>query len=124
VSKSVDARLQRTYFVNALFKFTLSKYYKLLAYQKGGCAICGRKPTKIRLAVDHCHQTGLLRGLLCFRCNRAYGLFHDNDVNRLYRAAKYLESPPFVELYGKRHTAKGRLGTKVREKELKKMRNE
>jgi hypothetical protein len=118
---SADKRLQATYYVDGVFIFTLEKYYKLLEFQDGGCAICGRKPTKIRLSVDHRHTDGLLRGLLCFRCNRAYGLFHDNDARRLRRAADYLENSPFISLYGIQRTAPGELGTKKRAKLLKKM---
>ena len=117
---SADRRLQTTYYVDGIFVFTLEKYYKLLEFQGGGCAICGRKPTKTRLSVDHCHQTGLLRGLLCMRCNRAYGLFHDNDARRLRKAADYLTLPPLVRLWGEQFTVAGRLGTKKRTKLLQK----
>lgn len=120
-TSSADRRLQTTYYVDGIFIFNLTKYYKLLEAQGGGCAICGRKPTKTRLSVDHQHATGLLRGLLCMRCNRAYGLFHDDNARRLRRAADYLDNPPFVRLFGVKLTAPGRLGTKKREKLLKKM---
>jgi hypothetical protein len=46
-------------------------YDELLAEQGGGCAICGAKPKTRRLDTDHDHRTGLIRGLLCHRCNRA-----------------------------------------------------
>jgi len=121
-SRDVDLRLQRVFYVDASFIFNLYKYRKLLKFQKGGCAICKVKPQGVSLAVDHNHDTGLLRGLLCFRCNRAYGLFHDNNVERLRAAADYLETPPFVKLFGKRFTAPGRLNTKKRTKLLEKMR--
>src|SRR5438445_350801 len=50
------------------------KYYdQLLAEQNGVCAICGCLPTYRRLALDHCHETGKIRGLLCTRCNIALG---------------------------------------------------
>ena len=51
------------------------------------CAICSRKR---RLAVDHCHITGRVRGLLCYPCNVALGNFND-DANMVKKAAKYLE---------------------------------
>ena len=122
MSRSADLRLQRTFYVDDTFIVGLERYHKLLEAQKGGCAICGRKPTKTRLSLDHCHQTGLLRGLLCMRCNRGYGLFHDNDCKRLLAAYMYLKNPPFVEIWGLRYTAPGRLGTKKRAKLLEKMR--
>jgi len=54
---------------------------------RGRCGICGiemRRPTKGRgqaldvVAVDHCHKTGKVRGLLCNGCNKGLGLFRDN----------------------------------------------
>jgi hypothetical protein len=52
----------------------------LLAEQKGGCGIC-HKPISFATGtaqVDHCHNTGKVRGILCFRCNTAIGSFDDN----------------------------------------------
>lgn len=46
-------------------------YARMLAAQGGGCAICGAPPKTRRLHVDHDHRTGAVRGLLCYRCNRA-----------------------------------------------------
>ena len=46
-------------------------YARLLEAQGGGCAICGATPKTRRLHVDHDHATGMVRGLLCHRCNRA-----------------------------------------------------
>ena len=61
------------------------------------CHICGKPETtrhskhgKVkRLAKDHCHKTGEIRGDLCQRCNTALGLM-DDDVDRLYNAIAYL----------------------------------
>ena len=63
------------------------------AAQGDGCAICGgvNDPPGRRLAIDHDHVTGQVRGLLCYRCNSAIGLFKD-DVTVLRRAILYLES--------------------------------
>lgn len=46
-------------------------YARMLEAQGGVCAICGNPPKSRRLHVDHDHRTGKVRGLLCFRCNRA-----------------------------------------------------
>lgn len=68
--------------------------------QKGLCAICHRpeiaKSTSKRggvkkLAVDHCHEEGHVRGLLCVRCNAGIGYF-DDDVKRLQAAIDYIQS--------------------------------
>jgi len=46
------------------------EYQSMLDDQGGVCAICGHPPKTRRLSVDHDHKTGLVRGLLCHRCNR------------------------------------------------------
>lgn len=66
-------------------------YQRMLDEQEDGCAICGRPPEcEKRLAVDHDHSTGEIRGLLCERCNQGLGLFGDSP-SRLREAADYLE---------------------------------
>lgn len=57
--------------------------------QGGVCAIC-ECPDKKRLSVDHDHQTGKIRGLLCANCNLALGNFKD-DPDRLAKAIVYLK---------------------------------
>jgi hypothetical protein len=79
-----DAYLRRT------FGITQADYDALLDAQGGGCAICGKRPGKIALHVDHDHETGEIRGLLCVGCNNALGRFHD-DVALLLRAIGYVE---------------------------------
>jgi hypothetical protein len=64
----------------------------MLAAQGGGCAICGRAPsTKISLHIDHDHETGRIRGLLCFVCNNGLGQFQE-DPAVLRKAAAYVEA--------------------------------
>lgn len=60
--------------------------------QKNKCAICGHKPRAShgKLAVDHCHKTGQVRGLVCGRCNLAIGLIDDNWETAM-KMAKYLK---------------------------------
>lgn len=70
-------------------EFTVEEYADLLELQGGRCAICRRWPGKRRLAVDHCHATGTVRGLLCMRCNAGLGLFRD-DFEAMQAAADYL----------------------------------
>lgn len=67
-------------------------YYVLLGRQGGKCAICGyskRSAKDKRLAVDHDHDTGKLRGLLCGKCNTAIGMLNDS-LTLLGAAAIYL----------------------------------
>ena len=55
------------------------EYYSLLSQQGGGCAICGHVNANGHfLSVDHDHETGAVRGLLCNNCNAALGLLKDN----------------------------------------------
>lgn len=73
------------------FGITIEQYDAMLKEQNGVCAICGNKcKSGRRLAVDHCHKTGLNRGLLCANCNRGLGLFSDS-TKLLIAAIKYLQ---------------------------------
>jgi len=73
-----------------------SDYLNMLSNQNGGCAICNtdnpsKSKRKKHFCVDHCHDTGKIRGLLCDSCNRGIGLLKDNpDI--LMNAFKYLKS--------------------------------
>lgn len=72
------------------YGLTPDSYSALLKKQKGVCAICKNTcSTGYRLAVDHCHASGRVRGLLCRTCNIVLGKFQD-DVSRFARAAQYL----------------------------------
>ena len=68
-------------------------YEALLTAQGGVCAICGKPPKTRRLHVDHDHQTGRVRGLLCFTCNR-FVLGKYATAAKLRAAADYLERGP------------------------------
>lgn len=77
---------------NNLKKFGIGveQYDALLISQNKGCAICGGQNSNGRaLAVDHCHKTGKIRGLLCSGCNRGIGLLGDSSC-RLKLAAEYV----------------------------------
>lgn len=64
-------------------------------FNHSACAICGSAPKgkKKVLALDHCHSTGELRGLLCSACNVGLGFFRDN-AKLLRSAIKYLKTAP------------------------------
>lgn len=75
---------------------SLEQYEKLLKSQDGKCAICGavsghttKRGSKAKLAVDHDHKTGEIRGLLCNRCNRGLGYLGEQHLER---AVEYIRS--------------------------------
>lgn len=70
------------------YGITQVDYQAMFAQQQGGCAVCGRKQAR-PLDVDHCHVTGVVRGLLCTNCNRMIGHGGDSPVI-LETAAAYL----------------------------------
>lgn len=67
------------------------EYLAMREHQGGHCGICNTKPQV--LYVDHCHNTGSVRGLLCSQCNTGIGMFKD-DPARLASAIKYLARSP------------------------------
>jgi hypothetical protein len=75
------------------FGLPLGSYDQMLAAQDGKCAICGKPPPNgrtRRLHVDHCHDTGKVRALLCMSCNNGLGRFnHDPAIMRI--ASSYVE---------------------------------
>lgn len=73
------------------YQITLEEYNAALEKQSGVCDICKEKCVSGRqLAVDHNHDTGEVRGLLCCKCNRGLGNFGDN-LDLLRNAVLYLE---------------------------------
>ncbi|MET1001827.1 MAG: endonuclease VII domain-containing protein [Acidimicrobiia bacterium] len=73
------------------YGLTLDQYEEMLAAQGGVCAICRQpRPEDRTLHVDHDHETGEIRGLLCFKCNNALGDFND-DHDLFQTAADYLD---------------------------------
>lgn len=85
------------WYLQRKFGITVADYEATLARQGGGCAICGtkiemvRKGRRVRFAVDHCHSTDEVRGILCTSCNNGLGRFKDNP-DYLEAAAKYLRN--------------------------------
>lgn len=74
---------------------------KLLELQGGCCAICTKDLTAVKPKqkhVDHCHVSGLVRGVVCARCNVTLGRFNDNPV-LFANAARYLVDPPAKPLW-------------------------
>jgi hypothetical protein len=93
--KSCRKQWNRENSLKKTYGITVELYAAMVAEQGGHCAICGQPESRFRgscaieLAVDHCHNSGLVRGLLCGRCNTALGLMRD-DVQVLQKAIDYL----------------------------------
>lgn len=80
--------------VESVYGITPEQYREIFARQGGRCAICLSEPRTIRFAVDHDHKTGIVRGILCKRCNHdLLGGGHDS-VQTLWNAIAYLMFPP------------------------------
>lgn len=75
--KAAEVHRQRRYQYKAKYGITIEDYEALFVQQGGQCALCPSKPNQRRLAVDHCHDTGRVRGLLCIKCNHALGVLGD-----------------------------------------------
>ena len=75
------------------YNLTLDEWNKLYDEQNGCCKICKRHESEFKygLAVDHCHDTDKIRGLLCANCNRGLGYLKDS-VELLELAIQYLKS--------------------------------
>lgn len=73
------------------FGIRLVNYNKMFESQSGKCAICSRHQSELSrtLAVDHCHETGRIRSLLCQQCNQGLGNFRDK-IESLHGAISYL----------------------------------
>ena len=83
-----NATLKRKYGIG------IEEFNRILEKQRGCCAICGDSDNGVswgkNLHVDHCHRTGVVRGILCQPCNTSIGKMKDSP-ELLRKAAKYLE---------------------------------
>lgn len=85
--------IERKSKIKRAYGITPEQYENMLAKQNGLCKICSAKKPggRTRLFfIDHCHNTGKVRGLLCMRCNTGLGLFLDNP-DFLKKAISYLK---------------------------------
>ena len=91
-----DPDLMRSRHFARTYGISIEEYNALFQSQKGLCLICERPESGYfrgepkRLAIDHCHETGKVRGLLCSNCNRGIGFFQE-DKKRMLSAIQYLE---------------------------------
>ena len=83
--KARDTLLKRQYDI------TLDEYREMSKLQNHKCLICGRHKSEFKkcLCVDHNHDTGKIRGLLCSNCNMALGLLKD-DINIIKNMVDYV----------------------------------
>lgn len=98
-NKNKRKETNKAYYLNNKEKYylrnygiTLDEYNKMYDDQKGCCKICGEHQDSfsINFAVDHCHTTGKVRGLLCSNCNRGVGYLKDSTTI-LQSAIDYLK---------------------------------
>lgn len=85
-------RHRRRSYLKREYGISPEDYDDLLASQGGVCAICGLPPPDprgYRMHIDHDHESGSVRGILCGPCNQGLGQFRD-DIDRLLAAVAYL----------------------------------
>lgn len=91
----IDAAPKSLHWHIGVYGLSLAEFQEINAKQNGRCAICGSLPEEAkghrskRLYIDHCHETGVVRGLLCSRCNSAIGYF-DHNPTLMTNAAQYV----------------------------------
>lgn len=89
-------RNHREYMLRSQYGIGEAEFQRLLALQGGKCALCpvifSLEGSRRNLCVDHDHDTGQVRGLLCARCNTSIGQLGDN-AEGLRRALAYVEAP-------------------------------
>jgi hypothetical protein len=91
-----DKNYRRGISLHSRFGITLDDYDRMFRHQNGVCAIC-QKPSKRNLHIDHEHNTGKIRGLLCFRCNWGLSFFQEN-TDLLSRASNYVQNAEYTPL--------------------------
>jgi hypothetical protein len=91
-SHKEKVRVNQRVYTAKKFGLTLGDLDAMYTQQNSSCAICGISEQEHGkyLAIDHCHKTGKVRGLLCMPCNTALGNFKD-DTYVISKAIKYLE---------------------------------
>lgn len=97
VYRAVRQEAFQGYDLKRHYGLSKEQYEELLSTQGHCCAICGLPEgatiagRKLRLSVDHCHDSGKVRGLLCSNCNNGLGRFKDS-MGALQAAIRYLEA--------------------------------
>ena len=108
-SRKMSKETMRNYGLQRYYGMSITEYAEMFSRQNGKCAICGNPENSVdrrgnvkSLAVDHCHDTGAVRELLCYACNSMLGQAKDN-VEVLLAGADYI----------RKHSGNKDLGTSV-----------
>lgn len=81
----------RDTYMKRVYGISLDEYNKKIEQQQGVCYICESSPSGGKsLAIDHCHDTGIIRKLLCINCNTVLGLVKE-DINIMNKLINYIE---------------------------------
>ena len=90
--RAFDPDTKKSQDLKSRFGIGYDTYKEMLKTQNGKCNICFKPQSdfKLKFAVDHCHETGKIRGLLCLHCNHGLGKFFDK-ISLLERAIEYLK---------------------------------
>lgn len=91
-TKALRATKQMNSHLRLKYGISVEQYNEMLDSQNGCCLICNKNQNTLnrRLAVDHCHKTGKVRGLLCAACNTSLGHLEE-DIDRMTRLINYVE---------------------------------
>lgn len=97
--KKTSGATQHDAYVQRVYGLKPGDYQRLYEFQNGRCYLCQRaKGYSRRLAVDHDHETGLVYGLLCSRCNKDVLGHSRREIAYFERAKDYLVNPPARQL--------------------------
>ncbi len=100
--KNREVQCERSHWRNVKRKYGITKeqYEQLLSLQNGRCAICGKEKQTSgkRLGIDHCHNSALVRGILCESCNALLGSIEARE-DWMSKAQNYLTNPPAFSLF-------------------------
>lgn len=86
--KNFSQRMRFKHVVPNKFGITAGEYYEMLRLQSSLCALCGNLSKMRLLCIDHNHESGAVRGLLCIRCNLHLGIIE-----------RYLRKPDTIDKY-------------------------
>lgn len=102
--KNKQETVRKSNLMNA-YGLSIEKYDELLIQQNHCCAVCEKHTNELkrRLSVDHCHETGFIRGLLCDNCNQKL-ISNRTDPNIFMRAYYYMMQNTGLKIPEKEHS--------------------